>query len=99
MNESNYNLAMLLISILGFAVTIYVLRKDNRKSNVETVEKIIVKTISDVEEKNDIEKRVALLEQKIQFQDYGLRNELKELKETINKWASKIDKHIETHNK
>lgn len=88
---------MLLLTIAGFVVTFLALRRDNRKSNEETVEKIIEKTISDVKERKDIEKRVALLEQKIQFQDDGLRKELKELKDMISKWVTKFDKHIETH--
>lgn len=97
MEEANYNLAMLILTIIGFIVTILALRRDNRKSNQETIEKIIEKTISDVKERKDIEKRVALLEQKIQLQDEGLKNELQELKEMISRWETKFYTHIQSH--
>lgn len=99
MTDTIANVVMVIITLGGFIITIIALRKDNRKSNAETIEKIIEKTISDVEERKDFERRLALLEQKVQFQDDGTRKELKELKDIITKWASKFDKHIETHTK
>lgn len=97
MADTMINLALLIIAILGFIVTIIVLKKDNRKSNEETIENIINKTITDVKERMIIEKRVELLEQKVQFLDGETKKELGELKEMIRSWDKKLDKHLDPH--
>jgi len=93
------------ILLSGFLVLYFMLRKDNRKSNEESFEKILENTITDLKEKADIERRVSLLEQRVNTIDStidktlcdmksDLQRELDEIKKDLNKLFDRINNHI-----
>lgn len=74
---------MLILTILGFVVTIVSLKKDNRKSNQETIEKTISQAISEVSKRAQLEMRVSLLEQKVHMNDSATQRQLDEIKQML----------------
>lgn len=74
---------MLVVTMLGFVITIVSLKKDNRKSNQETIEKTISKAISEVSERAKLETKVSLLEQKVHMNDSATQRQLDEIKQML----------------
>ncbi len=59
-NGDLIQIGIMVLTFGGFVVTIISLKKDNRKSNEETIEKTIKAAISEVTERAKIEKRISL---------------------------------------
>lgn len=96
-------------TVLGFIVTIISLKKDNRKSNEETITKTIENKVHEVQELMNLRNRVDMLEQRFELKNNELLNNTKEIKREFNdmkkdlsdlktlitKMVEKISNHIE----
>ena len=99
----------LAIILGGFVISFILLKKDNRKSNEETITKTIENKVHEVQELMNLRNRVDMLEQKFELKNNELLNNTKEikrefndmkkdlndLKQLITKMVEKISNHIE----
>lgn len=92
-NGDLIQIGIMVLTFGGFVVTIISLKKDNRKSNEETIEKTIKAAISEVTERAKIEKRISLLEQKVNMTDDATKKELDEIKNMLKDIIMKFEKH------
>ncbi len=89
MSESNWiQMGLLLATVIGLY---FMLRRDNRRSNQE----IVIAALQDFKEKSAMEKRLSLLEQKVDLNDSAINCEIKELKVMITELFNRINKHLE----
>ncbi len=81
--------------IVGLVTFYFMLKRDNRKAN----EEVFSKKLADVEKFNDLEKRVKLLEQRVDLYDDSIRKELEEIKRILNDLHEKFHNHLTTNHK
>mgnify|MGYP000866526944 CR=1 FL=1 len=96
----------ILVQLVGLALIYLGLRRDNRKSNEESFEKVVTeklsheKQITDLKDcfnkdLNELKTRLSLLEQESKLKDAQSIKEMSELKRLIETLQKKIDKLIE----
>lgn len=96
MTTSNliYNIIQFGILIIGLLTFYFMLKKDNRKAN----EEIFSKKLADVEKFNDLERRVKLLEQRVDLYDDQVKKELEAIKHILTELQNRFNKHlVSTH--
>ena len=84
------NLFQFGLLVLGLITFYLMLKRDNRKAN----EEIFSRKLADVEKFNDLEKRVKLLEQRVDLYDDAIRKELEEIKKILNDLYEKFHSHL-----
>ncbi len=96
MTTSNliYNIIQFGILIIGLLTFYFMLKRDNRKAN----EEIFSKKLADVEKFNDLERRVKLLEQRVDLYDDQVKKELEAIKDILTELQNRFNKHlVSTH--
>ncbi len=96
MTTSNliYNIIQFGILIIGLLTFYFMLKRDNRKAN----EEIFSKKLADVEKFNDLERRVKLLEQRVDLYDDQVKKELEAIKDILTQLQDRFNKHlVSTH--
>jgi hypothetical protein len=78
---------LLLVGLISFY---FMLKRDNRKAN----EEVFSKKLAEVEKFNDLEKRVKLLEQRVDIYDDVIRKELEDIKKILNDLHEKFHNHL-----
>jgi hypothetical protein len=81
--------------IVGLITFYIMLKRDNRKAN----EEVFSKKLADIEKFNDLEKRVKLLEQRVDIYDDLIRKELEDIKKLLNDLHEKFHNHLTTNHK
>ena len=81
--------------IVGLVTFYFMLKRDNRKAN----EEVFSKKLADVEKFNDLEKRVKLLEQRVDIYDDVIRKELEDIKKILNDLHEKFHNHLTNNHK
>jgi hypothetical protein len=81
--------------IIGLVTFYFMLKRDNRKAN----EEVFSKKLADIEKFNDLEKRVKLLEQRVDIYDDVIRKELEDIKKILNDLHEKFHNHLTTNHK
>jgi hypothetical protein len=81
--------------LVGLITFYFMLKRDNRKAN----EEVFSKKLADVEKYNDLEKRVKLLEQRVDIYDDVIRKELEDIKKILNDLHEKFHNHLTTNHK
>lgn len=82
---------LLIISLLTFY---FMLKRDNRRANREIFEE----KLAAIEKINDLDKRVRLLEQKVDLYDGSIRKELEDIKKILNELIKQFNNHLLSHN-
>lgn len=96
----------ILILIAGLIISYIAMRRDNRKSNEESFEKVLTDKLSHEKQMtdlkdcfnkdlNDLKTRLSLLEQESKLKDAQSIKEMSDLKKLIESLQKKIDKLIE----
>ena len=81
--------------LVGLITFYFMLKRDNRKAN----EEVFSKKLADVEKFNDLEKRVKLLEQRVDIYDDVIRKELEDIKKILNDLHEKFHNHLTNNHK
>ena len=81
--------------IVGLVTFYFMLKRDNRKAN----EEVFSKKLADVEKFNDLEKRVKLLEQRVDIYDDVIRKELEDIKKILNDLHEKFHNHLTSNHR
>ncbi len=81
--------------IVGLVTFYFMLKRDNRKAN----EEVISRKLADIEKFNDLEKRVKLLEQRVDLYDDSIRKELEEIKRILSDLHEKFHNHLTANHK
>lgn len=81
--------------IVGLITFYIMLKRDNRKAN----EEVFSKKLADIEKFNDLEKRVKLLEQRVDIYDDLIRKELEDIKKLLNDLHEKFHNHLTNNHK
>jgi hypothetical protein len=81
--------------VVGLITFYFMLKRDNRKAN----EEVFSKKLADVEKFNDLEKRVKLLEQRVDIYDDVIRKELEDIKKILNDLHEKFHNHLTNNHK
>jgi len=76
--------------LIGLITFYFMLKRDNRKANDE----VFSKKLADVEKFNDLEKRVKLLEQRVDLYDDAIRKELEDIKKILSDLLEKFHNHL-----
>ncbi len=92
MTTSNliYNIIQFGILIIGLLTFYFMLKRDNRKAN----EEIFSKKLADVEKFNDLERRVKLLEQRVDIYDDQVKKELEAIKLILTELQKRFNEHL-----
>lgn len=94
-NNMVNNVVQFGLLIVGLVTFYFMLKRDNRKAN----EEVFSKKLADVEKFNDLEKRVKLLEQRVDIYDDVIRKELEDIKKILNDLHEKFHNHLTTNHK
>lgn len=81
--------------IVGLITFYFMLKRDNRKAN----EEIFSNKLAEIEKFNNIEKRVKLLEQKVDLYDAGVRKELEDIKKLLNDLNKQFHNHLTSNHR
>ena len=76
--------------IIGLITFYFMLKRDNRKAN----EEVFSKKLAEIEKFNNLEKRVKLLEQRVDIYDNSIRKELDDIKKLLNDLREKFHNHL-----
>ncbi len=91
MDTSNWiNFGLLVVTVLGFVIAVSTLKRDNRKSNQETIEKTINTALDEQRAYYELKIKVEKLEVQININDTNTARELRDVKQMIIK-------HIDLH--
>ena len=81
--------------IIGLITFYFMLKRDNRKAN----EEVFSKKLAEIEKFNNLEKRVKLLEQRVDIYDNSIRKELDDIKKLLNDLREKFHNHLTNNHK
>lgn len=81
--------------IVGLITFYFMLKRDNRKAN----EEVFSKRLTEIEKFNNLEKRVKLLEQRVDIYDNSIRKELDDIKKLLNDLREKFHNHLTNNHK
>jgi Na+(H+)/acetate symporter ActP len=90
--------ATVAIMILALLVTYVAMKRDNRKSNRETIENMVQNKVHDVQELMELKGRVDLIEQKMGLNNLEIKKDVGEIKAMISELFQRFNRHIEAHN-
>jgi len=94
-NNMVNNVVQFGLLIVGLVTFYFMLKRDNRKAN----EEVFSKKLADVEKFNDLEKRVKLLEQRVDIYDDVIRKELEDIKKILNDLHEKFHNHLTSNHR
>lgn len=87
MDISNWiNIGILVLTLIGLYIAVATLKRDNRISNEETIDRTLKSALSDQATFFNLERRVSLLEQKVDLTDQQTIKEIQELKKIIHQY-------------
>jgi len=84
------NAMQFVLMIVGLLTFYFMLKRDNRKMN----EGILSNKLSEIEKFNNLEKKVKLLEQRVDLYDDANRKELEDIRRILNELNKELHNHL-----
>lgn len=89
----------LLVTAIGVVISFKKFKSFIREENKQSIQNAVNEAVKEEKEKQDILRRIALIEQRQSLNDHEVKKELRELNQNITKLFDKHNEHIENYHK
>jgi flagellar basal body-associated protein FliL len=86
-----------LSTLIGIFFALKRFKTDNQESNQKMVEHAIMMAVDDTKQKAEVDKRLSLLEQKVERNDTETQKEIREIKQIASEIFDRLNTHINEH--
>lgn len=90
---------MLILTAIGIVISLRKFKSFIREENKQSIQDAVNEAVKEEKEKQDILRRIALIEQRQTMNDHEVKKELRELNQNIVKLFDKHNEHIDKYHK